>query len=61
MTCLPPEGLDRLAEKLRGVALEEKALTEAAASLLEAEGIETPGVSAADFARATMAAVEPPA
>ncbi|MEC3862802.1 lipoate--protein ligase [Mesobacterium sp. TK19101] len=59
MTCLPPDGLDRLAVALRGVDLNEHAIIEAAERLLDSEEIETPGVSATDFANAIMAAVEP--
>lgn len=59
LTCLPPEGLDRLAVALRGVALEEAALTGAVEAALTGQGIETPGVTARDFARAILAAVEP--
>ena len=59
LTCLPPDGLDRLAGALTGVALDEAALGDAAAQLLAAEGIETPGVAPTDFARAIIAAVEP--
>lgn len=61
LTCLPPEGLDRLAADLRGTPLDETALTAAVDRSLAARGIETPGVSAADFARAILAAVEAPA
>ncbi|MEX5729564.1 lipoate-protein ligase A [Rhodovulum iodosum] len=59
LTCLPPDGLDRLAAALKGVALDAAALTGAAAQVLEAGGIETPGVSPSDFAAAILAAVEP--
>lgn len=58
LTCLPPEGLDELAQSLHGVALEEGALTDATNRLFVATGIETPGVTPADFARAIMLAAE---
>lgn len=61
LTCLPPDGLDHLAADLRGTALDEAALTAAADRALSTRGIETPGVTPADFARAIMAAVEPAA
>jgi lipoate-protein ligase A len=57
-TCLPPDGVDRLAEKLHGVALDQDALTQAAAAGLEELKIEMPGVEPSDIATAVMAAVE---
>jgi len=61
LTCLPPDGLDQLAADLRGTALDQAALTAATDRALSTRGIETPGVTPADFASAIMAAVEPAA
>ena len=57
-TCLPPEGIDQLAEKLRGTALDQVALTEAVASGFRDLKIEMPGVEPGDIAIAVMGAVE---
>jgi len=58
-TCLPPDGVDRLAAKLRGAKLTQDELAEAAHKAIEALGIELPGVAADDIATAVMAAVQP--
>ena len=57
-TCLPPEGIDRVAGALAGVALDHAALSAAAGAAIERLGIEMPGVSPDDLATAIMAAVE---
>lgn len=57
-TCLPPDGVDRLAARLVGVPLDEAALAEAAQAAISELGIEMPGVEPADIASAIMAAVE---
>jgi lipoate-protein ligase A len=57
-TCLPPDGVDRLAERLQGATLEQSALTEATAAGFKALKLEMPGVEPADIATAVMAAVE---
>jgi len=58
-TCLPPDGADRLAETLRGTALNAEALTEAANQAIKTLEIEMPGVSAEDLSSAILAAVNP--
>ena len=58
-TCLPPDGVDRLAARLHGVALETGALTMAADTAIAAMGIELPGITGADIAAAIMAAAVP--
>jgi lipoate---protein ligase len=57
-TCLPPDGIDRLAEKLHGATLEQDALTKAAADGFKALKLDMPGVEPADIATAVMGAVE---
>jgi lipoate-protein ligase A len=57
-TCLPPEGIDQLAERLHGATLEQGALTEAVAAGFKALKLDMPGVEPADIATAVMAAVE---
>ncbi len=57
-TCLPPDGVDRLAEKLHGATLEQGALTDASAAAFKELKLEMPGVEPADIAIAVMAAVE---
>ncbi len=58
-TCLPPDGVDRLAQELVGVPLELEALKQAASAALEMLKIEMPGVSGQDIATAIMNAAEP--
>lgn len=58
-TCLPPEGVDRLAEALRGTELVHYAVEEAARAAMQRLGLEMPGVAAGDIATAVMAAVHP--
>lgn len=60
-TCLPPDGADRLAAKLVGAKLDDRALTDAAAAAFTEIGLEMPGVAPADIAATIMAAVEEPA
>lgn len=57
-TCLPPDGVDRLAAALRGSALDHAALVKAVDQITAAQGIEMPGVTGADLATAIMAAAE---
>ncbi|MCX7889042.1 MAG: lipoate--protein ligase family protein [Rhodobacteraceae bacterium] len=58
-TCLPPDGMDRLAERLKGVALERTALEAAAAQAIAELGLDLPGITAADLAETLMMAVHP--
>lgn len=57
-TCLPPDGVDRIADALTGVELNADALTAAVEAATTRFGIEMPGVAPADLAGAIMAAVE---
>jgi lipoate-protein ligase A len=56
-TCLPPDGIERLAEHLAGAKLQQDELARAVAEGFERHGIEMPGVEAVDIATAVMAAV----
>ncbi len=56
-TCLPPEGIDRLASALRGTALDQAALEAAIAAFLAKEPVELPGITSADIATAILAAL----
>ncbi|MFA7412889.1 MAG: hypothetical protein WC048_00250 [Rhizobium sp.] len=58
-TCLPPDGVDRLAAALVGVELSHDALADAAAAAMKTLGIEMPGVAGADIAQTIIAAVDP--
>lgn len=58
-TCLPPDGVDRLAEHMAGTQLSLEKLTARAEAGMKDLGIEMPGVAPADIATAIMAAVEP--
>jgi lipoate-protein ligase A len=58
-TCLPARGLDALAERLRGESLDELRLVEATSAAMVALGLDMPGVSAADLARAVIGARTP--
>lgn len=60
-TCLPAEGMDRLADGLKGTALDRDSLRAAAEAGMKRLSIETPGVTADDIAAAVMAAAEAPA
>jgi lipoate-protein ligase A len=55
-TCLPEDGVDRLAAALTGVALNEQAVSDAAAKAIADLRLDLPGVEAADIATAVMAA-----
>ena len=57
-TCLPPDGVDSIADALTGVELNTDALTSAVEDAMTRFGIEMPGVAPADLAGAIMAAVE---
>ncbi|EEW23777.1 lipoyl protein ligase domain-containing protein [Rhodobacter ferrooxidans] len=57
-TCLPPDGVDRLCDSLKGVALDEAALTAAATAAIARLGLDLPGVAAADLAATILAAAE---
>jgi len=60
-TCLPPDGVDRLAAELHGVALSQDALATAADEAMKKLHVEMPGVTGADIATAVMAAAGQPA
>ena len=55
-TCLPPDGVDKLAAALHGVALDQDNLEEAADAAMKRLEIEMPGISGADIATAILAA-----
>lgn len=57
-TCLPPDGIDRLAERLAGAPLVLEPLIETAEDAVRDLGLQLPGVSAFDLATAIVAAVE---
>lgn len=57
-TCLPPDGIDRLAARLSEAPLVLEPLTEVIEDAVVELGLQTPGVSAFDFATAIIAAVE---
>ena len=57
-TCLPPDGVDRLAKALVGTELTPDAIAAAASQNAAELRIEMPGVTAKDMATAIMAAVE---
>jgi lipoate-protein ligase A len=57
-TCLPPDGIDRLAEKLHGAKLDQDVLTGAVAAAFRDLTLDMPGVEPADIATAVMGAVE---
>ena len=57
-TCLPPDGVDRLAEALRGTDLDQDKLAGAADEAMKRLQIEMPGISGPDIAAAIMAAVQ---
>lgn len=58
-TCLPPDGVDRLAASLVGAELSEEALSIAAEKAMAELAIEMVGVAPCDIAGAVMLAVEP--
>ncbi|MFZ1815836.1 MAG: lipoate--protein ligase [Rhizobiaceae bacterium] len=55
-TCLPPEGIDRIASSLTGTPLDQEALAGAADAAMKSLKVEMPGISGADLATAIMAA-----
>ncbi|GAB4351843.1 MAG: lipoate protein ligase C-terminal domain-containing protein [Oricola sp.] len=55
-TCLPPDGIDRLAAELHGVELSQEALAKAAGEAVKRLHVEMPGVTGDDIATAIMAA-----
>lgn len=57
-TCLPPDGVDRLAAALRGTPLDRAALEQAADRAIGALGIELPGIAPDDLALAIVMAAE---
>lgn len=57
-TCLPADGIDRLADKLIGAPVEADRLTRATEAAFAETGIEMPGVTPADIATAIVAAQE---
>ena len=57
-TCLPPEGVDLIAEALIATRLDAEAISAVVAEATERLGIEMPGIAPADIASAIMAAVE---
>ncbi len=56
-TCLPDDGVDRLAAKLVGTKLDQEALTAASAAAMKDLALDTPGIEPADVATVVMAAV----
>jgi len=56
-TCLPDDGVDRLANRLVGVKLEPGSLTAAAAAAMRDLALDMPGVEPSDVATVVMAAV----
>lgn len=56
-TCLPEDGVDRLAARLAGVKLEPEAITEAAKKAIRDLELDLPGVEPVDLATAIMGAV----
>lgn len=57
-TCLPPDGLDRLAERLAGAPLILEPLVEAIEDAVKELGLQMPGVTAFDVATAIVGAIE---
>ena len=57
-TCLPPDGLDRLAERLTGAPLVLEPLVEAVEDAVKALELQMPGVTAFDLATAIVGAAE---
>ncbi len=58
-TCLPPDGIDRLAAGLKGVELREGELANAIEKAMNGLEIEMPGISASDLETAILGAVQP--
>jgi len=57
-TCLPEDGMDRLAAALAGVSLTQAALTAAAEAAMQRLKLDVPGIAPADIATVVMSAVE---
>lgn len=53
-TCLPPDGVERLCESMRGVALEAEAIASRVDDTMRRDAIEMPGVTGADIAKAVL-------
>jgi lipoate-protein ligase A len=60
-TCLPPDGIDRLATALTGCVLSEDSLTQAVAAKFKDLELEMPGIAPDDIVTAVMAAMHPAA
>lgn len=60
-TCLPPDGVERLCDTLKGQALDAGTLTATTEQGMKRLKIEMPGVGAEDIAKAIQAALNPPA
>lgn len=60
-TCLPPDGIDRLADALAGTALDLDALRAAADAAIARLGLDLPGVTGSDIAAAILASRHEPA
>lgn len=56
LTCLPPDGIDRLSAALKGTELDAPVLTAEIARWLNDTGLDLPGVTATDLAAAILAA-----
>ncbi len=56
-TCLPPEGIDQLSAALKGVALNQAALEQAAGAEIARLGLDLPGITPADLATAILSAM----
>ncbi len=57
-TCLPPDGVDRLADALKGTTLDAMALAGVAERAISRLGLELPGIAPDDIATAVVGAVE---
>lgn len=55
-TCLPPDGIDRVAAALHGVEMSKEALAAAADAAMASLHIEMPGITGADLAEAILSA-----
>jgi len=60
-TCLPPDGIERICDALKGHALEGDAIAATVAQSMDRLKIEMPGVGGEDIAKAIQAALNPPA
>ena len=56
-TCLPEDGVERLAARLVGTSLEKGALEDAVAAAIEELKLDLPGLGPSDIATAILAAV----